>query len=225
MTAALRTVVYCRISRDSEGEVLGIARQEQDCRELAKRLGLKVLRVMPENDISASTRSKRRRPLLVAKGDRLARDTFDQLAVRKTAQREGWTVLAVDGSADDSTDLTTAMSTVSAVFAQLEVAKIRQRTREGMAAKRDQGIRLGRPVTLADEVRERIASERQAGATLQTIADGLNADEIPTSHAATHPGAIWRPSSVAAVLRSLEHDEYAEAARRSCEGLETLVQR
>src|SRR3954451_16692791 len=34
-----RAVVSCRITRDREGAGLGVARQEQDCRDLADRLG------------------------------------------------------------------------------------------------------------------------------------------------------------------------------------------
>jgi len=46
-------VIYCRISRDREGAGLGIERQEQDCRELANRLGWTVTAVHSDNDISA----------------------------------------------------------------------------------------------------------------------------------------------------------------------------
>ncbi|MFG3248065.1 hypothetical protein [Streptomyces sp. NPDC048187] len=36
-------------------------RQEKACRELCERLGWGILKVYPENDVSASTTSKRRR--------------------------------------------------------------------------------------------------------------------------------------------------------------------
>lgn len=55
-------VIYVRISRDREGRALGVERQEQDCRALAARLGYTVLRVYSDNDLSASTRSKKARP-------------------------------------------------------------------------------------------------------------------------------------------------------------------
>lgn len=54
--------IYCRISQDREGRRLGVARQEEDCRELAERLGYHVAEVFIDNDISASTRSKKPRP-------------------------------------------------------------------------------------------------------------------------------------------------------------------
>ncbi|MCW2929639.1 MAG: hypothetical protein JWM19_601 [Actinomycetia bacterium] len=58
----MRAVIYCRISKDRNGEALGVDRQEQDCRELAERLGWKIVAVFIDNDISASTRSRKPRP-------------------------------------------------------------------------------------------------------------------------------------------------------------------
>ena len=45
--------IYCRISKDRAGAGLGVDRQEQDCRELAIRLGWTVTAVHADNDISA----------------------------------------------------------------------------------------------------------------------------------------------------------------------------
>jgi len=46
--------IYCRISLDRAGAGLGVARQEEDCRELAKRLGWPVAAyVYVDNDVSA----------------------------------------------------------------------------------------------------------------------------------------------------------------------------
>lgn len=49
----LRAVVYVRISRDKVGAGLGVERQELLCRELAERLGVLVIFVYSDNDISA----------------------------------------------------------------------------------------------------------------------------------------------------------------------------
>lgn len=54
--------IYCRISNDREGRELGVERQEDDCRALAQRLRLDVADVFIDNDISASTRSRKKRP-------------------------------------------------------------------------------------------------------------------------------------------------------------------
>jgi site-specific DNA recombinase len=47
------TAIYVRISKDREGAGLGVERQEQDCRELADRLGWDIVTVHTDNDISA----------------------------------------------------------------------------------------------------------------------------------------------------------------------------
>jgi DNA invertase Pin-like site-specific DNA recombinase len=51
--AAVRVVLYCRISQDGEGQGLGVARQEADCRHLAERRGWDVADVYVDNDLSA----------------------------------------------------------------------------------------------------------------------------------------------------------------------------
>lgn len=57
-----RAAVYCRISSDREGRELGVQRQQEDCQAMAERLGYVVVEVYQDNDISASTRSKKARP-------------------------------------------------------------------------------------------------------------------------------------------------------------------
>jgi site-specific DNA recombinase len=66
-----RAAVYVRISRDAEGEALGIARQEADARKIAEARGWDVARIFTDNDVTAS--GKRIRPgwtsLLEAMGE------------------------------------------------------------------------------------------------------------------------------------------------------------
>jgi DNA invertase Pin-like site-specific DNA recombinase len=55
--------IYARISQDAEGQELGVTRQVEDCRKLAAARGLTVIDVYTDNDVGASTRSrKKRRP-------------------------------------------------------------------------------------------------------------------------------------------------------------------
>jgi DNA invertase Pin-like site-specific DNA recombinase len=72
-----------------------------------------------------------------------------------------------------------------------ERQRLAERTRKGMRAARRNGPR---GVSDYPELRERIGGMRDAGMTLQAIADKLNADGIPT----VRGGARWRPSSVQA---------------------------
>lgn len=52
--------MYCRISRDSEGLGLGVARQLDACRKLADQLGWTIADIYPDNSKSAYDRRKKR---------------------------------------------------------------------------------------------------------------------------------------------------------------------
>lgn len=54
--------IYVRISDDREGRELGVGRQQEDCLSLSDRLHSVVYKIYKDNDISASTRSRRTRP-------------------------------------------------------------------------------------------------------------------------------------------------------------------
>ena len=58
----LAPAAYCRISDDREGRELGVERQRQDLLELCATRGWPEPVVYVDNDISASTRSRKRRP-------------------------------------------------------------------------------------------------------------------------------------------------------------------
>ena len=51
--------ISVRISDDRTGAGLGVARQEEDCRELLKRLGVEVGEVYIDNDVSATRKKPR----------------------------------------------------------------------------------------------------------------------------------------------------------------------
>lgn len=57
-----RAAIYRRISRDREGRELGVERQGDECAALAEQLGADVAEVLTDNDLSASTRSRKPRP-------------------------------------------------------------------------------------------------------------------------------------------------------------------
>jgi DNA invertase Pin-like site-specific DNA recombinase len=99
------------------------------------------------------------------------------------------------------------VANITSSVAQWERQIIAARTSEALQAKKARGARLGRPVTLPDDVRHRIADERAAGRTLAAIAGDLNAEAVPTAR-----GGRWHPSTIDKVLRSLALDAEAAAA-------------
>jgi DNA invertase Pin-like site-specific DNA recombinase len=112
-------------------------------------------------------------------------------------------LVAVDCAVDTTTPAGEAMANVLATFAQFERRLISQRTKDALAAKRAQGVRLGRPRTLPNDVVRRIARERELGRKLMAIANKLTEDGIATAQG----GAKWYPSTVAAVLKSVEREQ------------------
>lgn len=57
-----RAAIYTRISHDTEGRGLGVARQEADCRAYSRARGWHTTHVFTDNDVSASRYTNRRRP-------------------------------------------------------------------------------------------------------------------------------------------------------------------
>ena len=131
---------------------------------------------------------------------------LDFASVMATAQRQDWGLIALDCAVDTTTPAGEAMANVLATFAQFERRLISQRTKDALAVKRAQGVRLGRPRQLQRTVLDRIRLERKAGITLAAIAENLNLDQVATAQG----GKRWYPSTVRAVLRSLERPSDAD---------------
>jgi DNA invertase Pin-like site-specific DNA recombinase len=136
--------------------------------------------------------------LVVSKLDRLTRSLLDSATLMERARRRGWNIVVLDQNFDLDTPGGRAMAGMLAVFAQWEREMIGARTSEALAAKRAQGVRLGRPPTLDPAVRRRIRQLHRAGHSRAEIARRLNAESVPTAQG----GRRWYSSSVLAVLRA-----------------------
>jgi DNA invertase Pin-like site-specific DNA recombinase len=88
---------------------------------------------------------------LATKLDWVSRSVRDFAGLLDRAQRHDWTIVLVD-LGDTSTPAGEMTANVIASAAQYERRLIGQRTREGLAAKRAAGVRLGRPSVLPVEV-------------------------------------------------------------------------
>jgi len=90
---------------------------------------------------------------------------------------------------------------MAGVFSELERKTIGQRTSDALQTLKANGQRLGRPIELPDDVRQRVTNERAEGRSLRSIASGLTTDGIPTARNRT-----WHASTVKAVLESTALD-------------------
>jgi DNA invertase Pin-like site-specific DNA recombinase len=134
--------------------------------------------------------------LIVAKLDRLSRSVAQFANLLERFRARGWGLIILDIGIDTTTIMGEAMATMAATFAQVERRRIGERTREALAVRRDQGVRLGRPRALPKSVRARIARERKQGRSFSEISRRLNDGGVPTAHG----GKQWYPSTVKAVL-------------------------
>ena len=134
--------------------------------------------------------------LVVSKLDRVSRSLVDFAGLMDRATREHWALVALDLGVDTSSPAGEAMANVMATFAQFERRLIGQRTKDALAQKRAQGVRLGRPQEVPADVRARIFAERAAGQSLRVIATSLMHDGVPTARG----GQTWQASTVKAIL-------------------------
>ncbi len=190
----------------------GLAAQRTAIEAEAARRGWNLVAV--EVDAGASGKSLAGRPalaraltgvtsgfgdvLLVAKLDRLSRSLLDFAGLMAQSQSEGWSLVALDLGVDTSTPAGEFMASVMASAAQWERRIIGQRTRDALAVKRQQGVRLGRPPAIPGHVTAAIRAARNEGLTLRAIADRLTDQGIPTATGASR----WSASTVQRVLTS-----------------------
>ena len=128
--------------------------------------------------------------------DRLSRSVGDFAHLLERGKRRGWSVAVLDADVDTASPSGEFLVNVLASAAQYERRIIAARTRDALAQRRREGVRLGRPSVLPVEVLERVTRERRGGLSLRAIAEGLNADRVPTAHG----GKSWYASSVAKAL-------------------------
>jgi DNA invertase Pin-like site-specific DNA recombinase len=208
----MQVLGYVRVSTEEQGlSGAGLEAQRAAIVAECKRRGWQLVEVV--EDVGYSAKDLRRPgikaalevlergeagALVVAKLDRLSRSMLDFTAVMARAQKQGWALVALDCAVDTTTPAGEAMANVLATFAQFERRLISQRTKEALAVKRAQGVRLGRPRTMPASVRRRIEREREKGRSLSEIARRLNESGVPTAHG----GAAWHASTVKAALRA-----------------------
>lgn len=215
--------IYCRMSEDREGGGLGIERQREDCEQLAAQLGLTVVRVYTDNDLSAY--SGKPRPdyqqmlidlqaglygvVLAWHTDRLHRrptELEEYIDVCEPRQIQTRTVKA--GTLDLSTATGRMIARQLGVQARYEVERMIERQRRAREQKVERGEYCGGPRPYGWEadgvtpIAEEIAVIREcaeailAGASVRAVAADLNLRKVPTSN-----GNRWDGSGVGRMLK------------------------
>lgn len=209
---ATRILAYLRVStEEQQASGAGLAAQRAAILAECERRGWHLVEVIEDAGYSAkdlkrpgvqkaldTLRDGGADALVVAKLDRLSRSMLDFSSIMATAQKQNWGLIALDCAVDTTTPAGEAMANVLATFAQFERRLISQRTKDALAAKRAQGVRLGRPRQLPAVVVKRIHRDRARGKTLSAIAQSLNSEGVPTAQG----GQRWYASTVRAVLLS-----------------------
>lgn len=156
-----KAAIYTRISLDSEGEALGVARQEQDCRDLAKSQGLDVVAAFTDNDTGASTRSRKKsRPqytdmlsraragefevVVAYSNSRLTRRPLELEELITLYEQHSVRMITVVSGNDDLSTADGRM--VARIKASVDAAEV-ERTAERVARKHLESAREGRPVS------------------------------------------------------------------------------
>jgi len=179
--AVLRAGLYARVSTNDQQT---LPMQLRALREYAARRGWSVFSQVKEVGSGGSQRqmreklmeAARRREIdvvLVWRLDRWGRSVADLLATLQELEHLGVGFVSLTEALDLTTPGGRAMAALLAVFAEFEREVLRERVRAGLAHARQNGKRLGRPLTAslhADQVRKL----RRSGVSKSEIARRLN---------------------------------------------------
>jgi putative DNA-invertase from lambdoid prophage Rac len=155
--AKLRVALYARVSTHDQQT---IPLQMRAIREYAAHRGWRIALQVKEIGSGASQREKREQLLeaarrrqvdvvLVWRLDRWGRSVTDLLATLQELEHLGVGFVSLTEALDLTTPAGRAMAGLLAVFAEFEREILRERVRAGLAHARQNGQRLGRPLTAA----------------------------------------------------------------------------
>ncbi len=220
-----KVALYVRVSTDKQAnDGHGLDAQRERLAQFAADKRLDVLEVVVDSGVSGKSLSRAGvarvvelaeagaiDAVIVTKADRISRSLRDLLELTERLEGLGVALVTADEQIDTRTPLGKAMGQMRGVFAELERGMIAQRTKEGMAAARDKGVRLGRPPVgwrIEDgewnvdpdryPIVERAHALRADGMTQAEIADVLNREDVPTGSGR----GKWAPGSVARLLKA-----------------------
>ena len=207
-------VGYVRVSTDGQAESgAGLRAQRDAIAAEVRRRGWTLSTVYEDAGASAKSmdrpglkaalravESGEASGLVVAKLDRLSRSLLDFASLMARSKKKGWSLIALDLGVDTTTPAGAMMANILATFAQFERDLIGQRTKDALAVKRSQGVKLGRFEGVSARVADRIRELHKSGLSLNAIATRLTADAVPTAQG----GRRWYASTVRAIVRAAD---------------------
>ena len=215
-TTATRTVYgYCRVSTEAQEDGAGLEAQALAIQAEASRRGWEQLQI--QREVVSGGKRVDQRPVLaaileqitagdvlvVAKGDRLARSLVVLAQLLEASDRDGWSLVLLDLGVDTSTPAGRLSAQVVGAAAEYERQMIRARTRDGLAVKRAQGVRLGRPVQMPAEVRAEVVRLRMDGLSFRAIAQTMT----EAGHRTASGKAAWTTSHVQTALNTAAQEQ------------------
>jgi DNA invertase Pin-like site-specific DNA recombinase len=208
-------LLYLRVStlRQVEGDSLETQEALLTARALANGYRVEVVKDSAKSGGKVSNRAGLKlaldrlnkgeaQALYVKDQTRLCRSLIDLLTIVKQSEKKGWHLVILDQDFDTSTPAGKLALAMLGAVAEWERMIISQRQKDRQATLRAKGevwgVTLGDTSKLPSLIRERIVSEHKAGKSLRSIANGLNADKIPTQRG----GVAWYASTVKHILNS-----------------------
>ena len=202
----MRAVAYARVSTDEQARSgLGLDAQRRAVEAEATRRGWDVEWVVDEGYSARTLRRPGLQALLdgigegdvlaVARLDRLSRSLVDFAGLMERAQRDGWSLVALDLGVDMTTPGGRLVANVMAAVAQWEREVISERTRAALAAAQERGVRLGGPREVPEDVAAEARRLRARGLTWRAVADTLTEAGVPTARG----GHRWSHTSARSV--------------------------
>jgi len=216
---------YVRVSSEEQADSgLGLEAQRQRIAAYCAMKGLRLAEVFADPGISGgkplasrpaggqllTAANKSKGLVIVAKLDRLFRSVADAATVIADFDKKGIQLVAIGEAFDMSSAYGRAMAQMASVFAELERAMIRERTRSAMSVKRARGERIsghapvgwdfGRGGRLVRNAREqkviaRVRQLRAQGMSYRGIAKRLDRERIRPKR-----GRRWAHTTVKSVL-------------------------
>lgn len=212
-----RVIGYVRVSTDEQAiSGAGMESQRQAIIARCERNGWELVEIVEDAGVSAKTLNRpgltraldllkdgRADVLMASKLDRLSRSVKNILDLVEFANGR-FDLCLLDLDLDTSTPAGEAQLTLMATVSQLERRLIGQRTKEALAIKKAQGVKLGRPAITPSDIEKRILDLRREGLALRTIADRLESEGIRP----TNGGKRFYASTLKVVLdRAMVHGE------------------